>query len=113
MKKLELDLKQKKLEKELESVEHKSIGENVCKMNKTLDERQNLQHDGEDIQCCWNGACLFVGMPGPPLDECGHSDCISREKFHHACMVNWVEQRDPNPECLKLCCDCCVKKYKN
>ena len=82
-KKLKLDLERKKLEKELESVERESIGENVGRMFKTPDERQDLQHDGEDVQCCWKGACLFVGMTGPTLDECGHSDCISREKFHH------------------------------
>ncbi len=113
VKKLRLDLEWKKLEKELESVEHGSNAENVGETYKTPDERQNLQHDEEDVQCWWNGACLFVDMPGPPLDECGHSDYVSKEKFHHACMVNWVEQRDPNPECLKLCHDCCVKKYEH
>ena len=42
VKKLELDLEWMKLKKELESVEHESIGENVGNMHKTPDERQNL-----------------------------------------------------------------------
>ena len=92
VKKLKLDLEWKKLEKELESVEHGSNAENVGELYKTPDKRQDLQHDGADVQCCLNGACLLVGMHCPPLDACGSSECISREKFHHAFMVNWVEQ---------------------
>ena len=113
MKKLKLDLEQKKLEKELESVEHKYNAENVGETYKTPDKRQNLQHDQEDVTCCWNGACLFVSMPGPPLDESECLEFISRGKIHHECIVNSVKQQDPNPACLKLCRDCCVKKYEN
>ena len=54
MKKLKLDSEWKKLEKELESVEHESNSENVGEMYKSPDKRKNLSHDGEDVQCCWN-----------------------------------------------------------
>jgi hypothetical protein len=67
VKKLKLDLEWKNLKKELESVEHGSNAENVGEIYKTPDERQNLQHDRENVQCCWNGACLLISMPDPPL----------------------------------------------
>ena len=50
--------------------------------------------------CCWGDECQFIGIPGPTLNECGHFGCVGCERFHHACMVCWVEKRDPNPECL-------------
>jgi len=58
--KLKLDLEWKKHEKELESVKHGSNAENLGEMCATTDKRQHLQHLGEDVQCCWNGACMFV-----------------------------------------------------
>ena len=88
VKKLRLDSERKKLEKGLESVEHGSNAENVGKTYTTPDKRQNLQHDGEDVRRSMYICC----MPGPPLDASGCSECISREKIHHACMLKRVEQ---------------------
>ncbi len=64
-----------------------------------------------DNDCCWGDDCQFIGIPGPELNECGRSECSSGKRFHHVCMVCWVEKRDSNPECLKWCRGCCVEKY--
>ena len=102
----------KKLKEEMQTItEYKSSDKNENEeMFKTLQTMQHSEQDVEQAGCCWNGDCLFVGMPGPTLDKCGRSDGASRKKVHHARMVNWVGQQDPNPECLKLCHDCCVNK---
>ena len=111
IKKLKLDFEWKKLENEFESIDHGSnVGNETEKCN-SLDEQQYLQ-DGEQ-GCCSNGECVFLGIFGPTLDECKRLESITGQKFHHACMVTWVEQCDPNRECLKLCRDCCVKRYEN
>jgi hypothetical protein len=115
-KKLKLDLERRKLKNETQSilVQEPSNEKKDDSTNQMFMTPQAKPHSSERNEgCCWNEGCLFIGMPGPNLDECGRLDCVSGEKFHHACMVNWVEQRDPNPECLKLCRDCCIKKYVN
>ena len=80
-KKLKLDLEWKKLKEEMQTItEYKSSGKNENEeMFKMPQKMKHSEQDAEQAGCCWNGDCLFVGMSGPPMDECGSSVCASRK----------------------------------
>ena len=114
-KKLKLILERKRLEIDLQnmnSMESELTSHDNSNYERPLEENtvQNLPRL-LDNDCCWGDDCQFIGIPGPELNECGRSECSSGERFHHVCMVCWVEKRDPNPECVKWCRGCCVEKY--
>ena len=114
-KKLKLQLERKRLEIDLQNMnsmesELTSHDDNNDQIFNNENMVQNLPRlSGKD--CCWGADCQFIGIPGPELNECGRSECSSGERFHHVCMVCWVENIDLNPECLKWRCRCCVEKY--
>ena len=109
-KKLRLQVGWRHLEVELRNIncmESDSVGKDDNNDARTAQEiRPPARQSLDRTYCCLRDECQFLSFP-----ECGHVECISGERFHHACMVCWVEKRDPNPDCLQWCCRCCVEKY--